>query len=73
MTKEKQQQLAFGFLMSMQMALIMSGILTAVNTGLANGYLARWMHAFLIAWACAFPLVLLFAPLTRKLVSKLIK
>jgi hypothetical protein len=46
MTKEKQQQLAFGFLMSMQMALIMSGILTAVNTGIANGYLARWMHAF---------------------------
>ncbi|MBR7800534.1 DUF2798 domain-containing protein [Undibacterium fentianense] len=71
MTKEKKQQLLFALIMSMFMAFCMSGILTAVNTGLGGAFILRWLHAFLVAWACAFPLVLLFAPVTRKLVARL--
>lgn len=72
MRKEKKQQLSFAFIMSMLMAFCMSGILTALNTGLDGGFLLRWMRAFLVAWACAFPLVLLFAPITRQIVARLL-
>lgn len=72
MSKEKKQQLSFAFIMSMLMAFCMSGILTALNTGFEGGFTLRWMRAFLVAWACAFPLVLIFAPITRKLVVRLL-
>jgi hypothetical protein len=71
MTKEKKLQLSFALIMSMFMALCMSGILTALNTGLSDGFFLRWTRAFLVAWACAFPLVMVFAPLTRKIVGRL--
>ncbi|MBC3881984.1 DUF2798 domain-containing protein [Undibacterium sp. LX40W] len=73
MTKEKKQQLLFAALMSMFMAFCMSGILTALNTGIDAGYFGRWSKAFLAAWICAFPLVVIFAPLARKLVAKIIQ
>ena len=49
--------LAFAFLMSLQMAAIMSGIITAVNRGLGAGYFAAWAHSFAVAWPIAFPLI----------------
>jgi hypothetical protein len=62
----------FAFFMSMLMAFIMSGVLTFVNLGAIPNFFARWMHAFVIAWCCAFPTVLLVAPIARKIVSKLV-
>ncbi|WP_281246584.1 DUF2798 domain-containing protein [Marinobacter zhejiangensis] len=53
--------------MSGLMSLLMSGVITFINTGFASGYLLRWMHAFVVAWAVAFPLVSLIAPLARRL------
>lgn len=73
MTKEKKQQLLFAVLMSMFMAFCMSGILTAFNTGIDGGFIDRWSKVFIAAWICAFPLVMIFAPLARKLVGTLIK
>ncbi len=72
-TPHPRQGLLFAFLMSLYMACIMSGILTLINTGFDQGYWYRWLHAFLIAWACAFPLVLLGAPVVRKLVERLLR
>jgi hypothetical protein len=63
--------LAFSFLMSLQMAAIMSGIITAVNRGLGAGYFAAWAHSFVVAWPIAFPLILLLAPRARALVARL--
>ena len=34
-------------------------------------FLMRWLR-LLLAWLCAFPLVFVFAPLTRKIVAKLV-
>ncbi len=59
--------------MSLFMAFIMSGILTLVNLGALHDFVSRWMHAFLIAWCCAFPVVLLVAPVARKMVSLVVE
>lgn len=59
--------------MSMLMAFIMSGVLTLVNLGPVANYISKWMHAFVIAWACAFPAVLLVAPIARRLVAAVVE
>lgn len=64
------QPLVFAGFMSCFMALCMSGILTLVNLGWIDGFFGKWLRAFLIAWPIAFPLVLLFAPLTRRLLAR---
>ena len=64
------QPLVFAAFMSFFMAFCMAGILTLVNIGWVEGFFGKWLRAFLIAWPIAFPLVLLFAPLTRKLLAR---
>jgi hypothetical protein len=62
----------FALLMSLVMAFIMTAFITWVNTGLGEGYLARWSHAFIMAWPLAMICVLVFAGRIRALVTKLI-
>ncbi|WP_405054963.1 DUF2798 domain-containing protein [Vulcanimicrobium alpinum] len=65
-------------------AILLSGINTFVITGISIGWafglraattpsvaMSAWFHAYLNAWPVAFCLVLLFAPLVRRLVAKL--
>lgn len=63
--------LAFSGLMSFLMALVMSGIITAVNRGLDAGYPLAWMKSFGLAWPIAFVLVLLLAPRVRALIARI--
>lgn len=63
------RQLVFGFYMSGIMSLLMSGVITFINTGMDNGFFYRWMAAFLVAWAVAFPLVTFIAPLAGKMTA----
>jgi hypothetical protein len=64
--------LVFAFFMSMLMAFLMSAILTLVNLGPVPDFITRWMRAFAIAWCCAFPAVLLVAPIARRLAGKVV-
>lgn len=61
------QPVLFAFIMSGFMAFLMSGILTFINLGWFNGFFQAWIKAYLYAHLCAFPLVFIFAPLSRKL------
>ena len=61
------QQLVFAFYMSGIMSLLMSGVITIINTGLAGSFLHRWLAAWVVAWAVAFPLVVFVAPLARRM------
>ncbi len=63
------RQLVFGFYMSGIMSVLMSGVITLLNTGLDGGFFHRWGPAFLVAWAVAFPLVTFIAPLAGKLTA----
>ena len=61
------QPILFAFIMSGFMAFLMSGILTFINLGWFSGFFQAWLRAYLYAHSCAFPLVFIFAPLSRKL------
>ncbi|WP_273203035.1 DUF2798 domain-containing protein [Marinobacter subterrani] len=63
------RQFVFGFYMSGIMSLLMSGVITFINTGMDSGFAYRWIPAFLVAWAVAFPLVTFIAPLAGRMTA----
>jgi Protein of unknown function (DUF2798) len=63
----KHSNLLFAFFMSVLMALLMSGVLTAIHLG----FVTQWLHSFVLAWPIAFPSILLIAPIVRKIVTKI--
>lgn len=54
-------------LLSGFMSFIMSGAITLINLGFVNGFFGIWLHAWLVAYAIAFPTILLVFPFARKL------
>jgi hypothetical protein len=67
----KHSHLLFAFFMSLLMAFLMSGVLTAIHLGFTPHFVAQWLHSFILAWPIAFPSILLIAPIVRKIVVKL--
>lgn len=64
-------RIAFIFGMSFIMALIMSGLLVALNTGIDSQFLGRWMHSFAVAFPIAFITAGSIAPWVQKLVDRI--
>ena len=60
-----------GFLLSGFMTLIISGVATFRNIGLAEDFMAKWLAAYLNGWLISFPTVLVVAPLVRRFVAAL--
>ncbi len=63
--------LLFPFFMSLVMAFIMTAFITWINTGLADGYVGRWMYSFVFAWPLAMACIVLFANRIRGFIGKL--
>ena len=63
----------FGFVLSGMMSLVVSGISTLHSARLVEGVLSLWLGAWLLSWLVAFPVVLVAAPLTRRLVGLSVK
>lgn len=61
-----------GLILSGLMTFIVSGISTLMAKGLFAGFVAQWMGAWMVTWVVAFPTILVMAPLTRKLVGRLV-
>ncbi len=61
----------FSFVMSTAIVAVTSGMITAINTGIDAGYPERWMRAYALAWAFAFPTVALVGPRVRRLVERI--
>ncbi|MCG7499419.1 DUF2798 domain-containing protein [Vibrio sp. Of7-15] len=53
------------------MALIMSGIIVTINTGVDSELITRWMRSFSIAWPIALSLNVLVIPVVRNLAEKI--
>jgi len=58
-------------LLSGFMSCIMSGAITLINIGFVDHFLGIWIHAWLIAYAIAFPTILMVFPFARKLALKI--
>lgn len=62
-----------GFILSGLMSLLVSGITSYRALGVTPGLLTMWPSAWLTAWLVAFPVVLVIAPLTRRVVDALVR
>lgn len=63
----------FGFVLSALMSFVVSGIATFRNFGLVDDFFGLWIGAWVPSWLIAFPVVLVVAPIARKLVGRLVK
>ena len=63
----------FGFILSGLMSFAVSGVAMLRNAGLVDGFFGLWINAWLPSWAFAFPVVLIVAPITRRMVGMLVK
>ena len=54
------------------MSLLVSGLSTFRALGLVEGFVLIWAGNWVVSWATAFPVVLVVAPITRRLVARLI-
>lgn len=72
MIAPKYEHYLFGFLMSIKMSIIMSGVITYINLGLANHFAALWFNAWWRAFIVAFPTILLVGPVVRRSVRLLL-
>ncbi len=60
----------FSFLLSGLMSLLVSGISTFRTLQVHQDFLALWTGAWLTGWLFAFPVVMVAAPLARKVVAR---
>jgi Protein of unknown function (DUF2798) len=69
--------IAFGFLLSGFMSLVISGVSSLRNFGLErvigqpSQFFAGWMTAYFSSWLVAFPVVLFVAPMVRRIVGNM--
>lgn len=63
----------FGFILSGLMSFLVSGISTLRAVGAVPDFFGLWFAAWVPSWMVAFPAVLVVAPITRRLVAKLVR
>lgn len=62
----------FGLILSGLMSMLVSGVSTLRAAGLRPDFVPLWMGAWLTSWSVAFPVVLVVAPFTRRVVERLV-
>ena len=67
---EKKIHLVFSLVMSVFMVAIMSFVVTLINIGWADTLISQWLERFFYAWLVAFPIIYVFSPIFKKLVTK---
>ncbi|ANA35917.1 DUF2798 domain-containing protein [Ralstonia mannitolilytica] len=65
-------RVTFAWLMSGLMSLLMTGWIGWINAGISADFLARWAHAFVLAWPAAFTIVLIAGPAVQRLTQALV-
>ncbi|MEM9060933.1 MAG: DUF2798 domain-containing protein [Pseudomonadota bacterium] len=73
MIPRRYEPVLFGLILSGLMSCIVSGIATLRAAGWIDGLFSLWLQAWLASWAVAFPVVLVIAPITRRIVQRLLR
>ena len=63
----------FGLILSGLMSCFVSGLSTFRSLGLVDHFFLQWMGNWAASWALAFPTVLVIAPITSRIVGRLVK
>ena len=71
MISKKYSQSLFMIFMSFGMSVIISGVVTAANIGISDGFLERYFNSWLIAFPVALFSAFTLAPIMRPLVNKI--
>lgn len=71
MIPQRYAHVAFGFILSGLMSCMVSGISTLRAAGWVDGLFGLWMTGWLTSWLVAFPVVLVVAPIARRMVERL--
>lgn len=72
MIPKKFEPVLFGLILSGSMSLLVSGISTLRAAQPGAAFFTLWVTSWLTSWLFAFPSVLIAAPLTRRVVAKLV-
>ena len=64
---------ATGFVLSVIMTCIISGVSTLLALGATPEFLVRWPIAWVSSWVIAFPTVLFVLPLVRRIVARIVE
>ena len=51
---------------------LMTLVITFVNVGLVEDFIARWLRAFLIAYVVGVPVIFFLAPFARKITARFV-
>jgi len=62
----------FGFILSGLMSCIVSLIATVRVLDAGSPLMAPWMTSWVFSWMVAFPTVLVVAPMTRRIVARIV-
>ena len=73
MFSKKYSNLLFILVMGFGMSLLMTLIITYVNTGMDNEYPIRFLKAWVVGLPIAITAALLVGPITKKFVDKITK
>lgn len=65
--------IVFGLILSGLMSCFVSGLSTFRSLGLVDHFFLQWMGNWAASWALAFPTVLVIAPITRRIVARLVR
>lgn len=71
MFDKKYEKYLFALIMGTVMSFIMSFIITFINLGFIDGFVFKWLEAFVKAAVCAIPIITVVAPRVRKIVDRL--
>ena len=71
MISKKYSQPLFMIFMSFGMSVIISGVVTAVNTGVGDGFIDRYFNSWLFAFPVALFSAFTMAPIMRALINKI--
>ena len=73
MFPKKYSNLLFILIMGFGMSLLMTLIITYVNTGIDDGYMNRFLKAWAVGLPIAITAALLVGPIAKKFVDKITK